>query len=193
MKSLESLPNFELKDGGEITAQFVAASATDFHGAARYVQHLPYGRNTDRADLRLVPREGQGTCSTKHALLAQLAKEQGVIIDLTVGIYEMTEENTPGVGRILRKYSIPCLPEAHCYLTYQSVRVDVTQSGVAPSEPISQFLFEETIDPIQIGNYKTDLHQRFVKNWVVNGSATWNRSWEEIWRIREECITALGE
>ncbi len=193
MKSLESLPNFELKDGGEITAQFVAASVTDFHGAARYVQHLPYGRNTDRADLRLVPREGQGTCSTKHALLAQLAKEQGVIIDLTVGIYEMTEENTPGVGRILRKYSIPCLPEAHCYLTYQSVRVDVTQSGVAPSEPISQFLFEETIDPIQIGNYKTDLHQRFVKNWVVNGSATWNRSWEEIWRIREECITALGE
>ena len=190
MRSLESLPNFQLKAGDETTAWFLAVDVVDFHGAARFVQRLPYRRNSDRSNFWLVLKEGRGTCSTKHALLAQLAMEQGITIDLTIGIYEMTEENTPGVGQVLQKYCMLSLPEAHCYLMHQGVRVDVTRSAVAPNEPIKQYLFEETIDPIQIGNYKTDLHQRFVKNWVANGSATWNRSWEEIWRIREECIRA---
>ena len=191
MKPLDYLPNFPLKPGGEITDRFLALGVTDFHGAARYVRRLPYGRNADRANFRLVLEENRGTCSTKHALLAQLAKEQVVNIGLAIGIYEMTERNTPGVGPVLAKYGLPSIPEAHCYLTYQGTRLDVTRSNVAPSEPIKRFLYEETIVPDQIGRYKTELHQRFIQNWVSQLAAS--RNWQEIWQIREECIAALSE
>ncbi len=193
LESLESLPNFELKAGSEATAQFLAAGVTDFHGAARYVQHLPYGRNSDKADFRLVLKEGRGTCSTKHALLAQLAKEQKAAVALRIGIYEMSEANTPGVGGVLQTYGLSYLPEAHCYLICQGIRVDVTRSGVTPSEPIKRFLCEETINPDQVGSHKVNLHQRFMRKWVSDANATADRGWEEIWRIREECIAALGE
>jgi hypothetical protein len=42
---------------------------------------LRYGRNADRADFRLVLSEGRGICSTKHALLAAVAFEQGSSIE----------------------------------------------------------------------------------------------------------------
>ena len=142
MQSLAALPNFPLQPAGEVAAQFLAAGVTDFHSAARHIYRLPYGRISERANFRLVLREGRGTCSAKHALLAQLANEQGVKIALTIGIYEMTERNTPGVGAVLEKYSLPYIPEAHCYLTYNGVRIDITRSGVEPVEPIAQFLYE---------------------------------------------------
>lgn len=59
-KSLESLPNFSLNAGGETTTRFLAAGVADFHSAARYVQRLPYGRNSDSADFQLVLRERRG-------------------------------------------------------------------------------------------------------------------------------------
>ena len=193
MKPLDFLPNFSLKPSGEITDQFLVLGVNDFHSAAGYVHRLPYGRNADRANFRLVLQEGRGTCSTKHALLAQLAKEQKVDIGLAIGIYEMTERNTPGVGPVLTKHGLPSLPEAHCYLTYQGTRVDVTRSSVAPSEPIERFLYEEPIVPDQIGHYKTEVHQRFIQNWVVNSQVAGGRNWQDLWQIREECIAALSE
>ena len=101
MQSLAALPNFPLQPAGEVAAQFLAAGVTDFHSAARHVHQLPYGRISERANFRLVLWEGRGTCSAKHALLAQLANEQGVKIALTIGMYEMTERNTPGVWAVL--------------------------------------------------------------------------------------------
>jgi hypothetical protein len=72
-----------------------------------------------------------------------------------VGIYQMSERNTPGVGRVLAKYSLACLPEAHCYLRYDGIRIDVTRIlAEAPAEPIVHFLYEEEITPPQVGEYK---------------------------------------
>lgn len=193
MQSLEALPDFPLCHADRISAQFLAAGITDFRAAARYLYRLPYGRNTNRADFRLVLTEGRGTCSTKHALLAQLAREQGAEVDLTLGIYEMTERNTPGVGTILETYSLPYLPEAHCYLRYQGKRVDITRAGVGPGQPIGPFLYEETITPEQIGEYKVELHQRFMREWAATTDVAGHRSWEELWHIREACIAALSE
>jgi hypothetical protein len=47
--------------------------------------------------------------------------------------------------------------------------------------------------PDQIGRYKTELHQRFIKNWAVTSKVVGSRDWQEIWQIREECIAALSE
>ena len=172
----------------------MARGITDFRSAGRYVQALPYGRTADRADFRAVLREGKGTCSTKHALLAALAHEQDLPVVLTLGIYAMHERNTPGVGAVLARYGLTSLPEAHCYLTYAGLRIDVTRAGADPAEPIGQFLHEEAIIPAQIGAYKTALHRQFIQAWLSNNMATLGgRSCEDVWRIREACIAALEQ
>jgi hypothetical protein len=105
----------------------------------------------------------------------------------------MTERNTPGVGRILMQYNLPALPEAHCYLTSHSVRIDITRAGVESSEPITHFLYEESILPEQIGAYKVALHQRFLQAWLARAETTNVSTLVDLWRIREACIAALGQ
>jgi hypothetical protein len=191
MQSWEALPAVSLHPSGFITRAFLARGICDFQSAARYLHHLPYGRNTNRADFRLVFDEGRGTCSTKHALLAELACEQQVPVALTLGIYAMHERNTPGVGPILEKYGLFFLPEAHCYLTYTKTRIDITRSGVESNQPITQFFHEEIITPTDIGEYKVEVHHKYLRTWLVNEPSVVGRTFTDIWKIREECITAL--
>ncbi len=182
---VELLPNFALDAGGRLDAAFVALGAWDYHAAARHVWRLPYGRNSDRADYGLVLEEGRGTCSTKHALLATLARDHGLPVELRLGVYEMDGRNTPGVGRVLARYGLDGVPEAHCYLAYRGARVDLTRTG--PTAPIEAFLHEETIEPSEIGAHKVDVHRRFVRDWASGRGL----DADLVWRIREECIGAL--
>jgi hypothetical protein len=194
MDSWEVLPQVALQSIGPVSAEFIAHGLTDFRTAGHYLHELPYGRTADRADFRAVLREGKGTCSTKHALLAALAHEQDLPVVLTLGIYDMHERNTPGVEAVLTRYGLASLPEAHCYLRYDGRRIDVTRSGAEPTEPITQLLYEEAIVPEQIGGYKVTLHRQYMQTWVdTNAESLRGRSFEEIWRIREECIAALAQ
>ena len=176
---------------GPFTARFQAAGVRDFAGAARHLLTLPYGRITDREKFWLVLEEGRGTCTTKHALLAELAREQAIDVQLTLGIYEMHEGNTPGVGRVLGAHGLSHIPEAHCYLRHEGGRLDIT--GVPPgAAPIERFLHEESITVEQIGAYKIELHRRFLRDWIARTETVRGRSLDEIWRIREACIAALS-
>jgi hypothetical protein len=187
----EQLSNRPFSAAGPFTLLFQAAGIQDFAGAARHLLTLPYGRIADRMNLRLVLEAGRGTCTTKHALLAELAREQGIDVQLTLAIYEMSERNTPGVGRVLSAYGLTYIPEAHCYLRHASGRIDVT--GVpAGAEPIHHFLHEEPITVDQIGAYKQDRHRRFLREWITRTDSVRGRSLEEVWRIREVCIAALS-
>jgi hypothetical protein len=134
-----------------------------------------------------VLKECHGTCSTKHALLAELAREHNQSVALMLGIYEMNEYNTPGVGAILKQHELNCIPEAHCYLFYRGTRVDLTRMPTT-GEPIKSFLLEEKIAPQQIGEYKTALHQKFIREWAMLRGL----SFAEIWQVREKCIVALA-
>jgi hypothetical protein len=188
----ETLPKVSLRPVGSITSEILARGIRNYRAAGQYLHHLPYGRNTDRVNFHLVLSERRGTCSTKHALLVELAREQCLPVTLTLGIYAMHERNTPGVGVVLACYGLPFIPEAHCYLTYDDKRIDITRSGTVPTEPIMQFFYEETISPSQIGQYKVNLHKQFLRDWLAKGNA--NRySFDELWRIREACITALAQ
>jgi hypothetical protein len=143
---VEALPNFGLLAGGAgLGAAFLALGRRDYHVAARHIRRLPYGRNSRRSDYGLVLVEGRGTCSTKHALLAALAGEHGRTVELRLGVYEMNADNTPGVGPVLNRYGFDLVPEAHCYLAYRGVHVDLTRT--AAMDPIEDFLYEETIEP----------------------------------------------
>jgi hypothetical protein len=196
MHSWEALPSVPFRPAaGPLTTAVMARGLTDFRAAGHYLQRLPYGRTTTRADFTAVLRQGKGTCSTKHALLAALAQEQELVaMVLTLGIYEMHERNTPGVGPVLERHGLACLPEAHCYLTYEGKRIDITRAGTDPAEPIVRFLHEEAITPAQIGDYKVALHRQFLRAWTTsNERAIGGRNFEEIWRLREACITALAQ
>lgn len=148
--SVERLPDFALDDGRSLGREFAALGLGSYREAARYVRSLPYGRNTDRSDWRLVLKEGHGACSTKHALLAELARENGRHVALMLGICEMCEDNTPGIGAVLERHGLRCIPDAHCYLAHEGTRVDLTRE-VEGAEYIERFLHEEDIYPRRSG------------------------------------------
>ena len=194
MHSWEALDAVILKRAGVVTAAFAAAELHDLRQAAAYVNRLPYGRIKNRADILAVMREGRGTCSTKHALLRRLAMEQDLNIALVIGIYEMNQSNTPGVGLVLEPYGLRSLPEAHCYLRSGQKRIDVTRViAVSVAEAITCFVHEEEITPDQIGEYKTALHRRFLQQWIEETVAGTTYTLTKLWSIREECIAALGQ
>ncbi|OYU84688.1 MAG: hypothetical protein CFE24_05145 [Flavobacterium sp. BFFFF2] len=61
-----------------------------FQQAADFVKQLPYGRNLDKENLVSVLSDGCGTCSSKHALIKQLAIEnQFESLKLCMGLFKM--------------------------------------------------------------------------------------------------------
>lgn len=183
--TLNDLPEFSLSGSGELARRFRVLGIDGYRAAARYVRELPYGRNSDRSDYRLVLREDRGTCSTKHALLTALAREHGVGVELRIGVYLMDGTNTPGVAPVLRRHGIRALPEAHCYLAHRDRRVDVTGVG---GSAVEEFIHEEAIEPAQIGAYKVERHREVVRRWASERGLDAGR----VWRVREECIGALS-
>ena len=187
---VDALPDVALVAGGSISSAFRARAIHELRSAARHLRELPYGRITDRERPALVLEEGRGTCTTKHALLAALAAEQGVDLALRLGLYAMSEANTPGVGAVLARHGLADIPEAHCYVAWHEQRIDVTRA-VAAAAPIDRFLHEERIDPSQIGAYKIDLHRRVLADWVARAQPS--LTLDDAWRIREACIAALSD
>jgi hypothetical protein len=60
-----------------------------------------------------------------------------------------------------------------------------------PAEPISEFLYEQDIEPGQIGDFKIAVHQQFLTSWISEQKLR-TFSLADLWGIREECIAALG-
>jgi hypothetical protein len=193
MHSWRDLNPHRFRPANNVTSAFLRLQVEDFRSAGQYVSCLPYARNAHPEDPLVVLIEKRGTCSTKHALLRRLALEQDLNVKLVLGIYEMTAQNTPGVGHVLARYGLAILPEAHCYLRMAGGRIDVTRAIDGPTaEPISRFLYEEEIDPAQITGYKTGLHKRFLTQWIIDNGGLGGLSLSDLWLIREECIASLS-
>lgn len=70
----------------------------DWNTLLQGVQNIPFGRNRSRADFSLVLKENRGTCSTKHALIKEIADLNKIEhVELMLGIYKMNDQNTPGI------------------------------------------------------------------------------------------------
>ena len=156
---LSLLPNFDLDAQEDSEAILIHRGLSDFHQAVRYVHALPYGRTADRSDFRAVLTEQQGTCSTKHALLARMAQSHRASVTLLLAFYEMSEANTPGVGEVLDRHGLNAIPEAHCVLRAGEHVLDLTHPDRDPLK-LPSLLHTESISPEQIGPYKVQLHRR---------------------------------
>lgn len=184
---LSRLPEFPLRPLGPASEAFLERGAPTYRAAAELVWRLPYGRGARRDDLAVLA-DRRGTCSTKHALLARLAREHSVGVALVLAIYMMDEQNTPGVGSVLMSHGLTTLPEAHCMLRWEGAYVDLTRSRMP--ELTGPWLSETVIEPEDIVEHKVGVHRRFLAQWMVANLPGWRL--ESLWRAREACIAGLA-
>lgn len=184
--------DFEIKPAGTVSEKFLGMGITNFKGASQFVRHLPYRRNTDKTDLMTVFNDGYGTCSTKHALLKQLAGENSTgDLQLILCIFKMNARNTPKVTTTLEKHGLDYVPEAHNYLKYQGQILDFTGPGFDPGNYEQDILEETEIMPAQITGFKVAHHRTFLQKWLEETPGI-KYSLDELWTIRERCIADLA-
>jgi hypothetical protein len=177
--------------GGSALCEDVRSRGFDlFEHLAEHVRKLPYGRTSIAEDPLTVLQQGRGTCSAKHQLLATVAQDCGHSeVQLIVGIYEMSEENTPGVGTVLNAASLTSIPEAHCYLSIAGERFDFTGLPAGSSSPFAALLAEYVVSPSNLPKIKVELHKQAIAAWASERGI----SEEAAWAAREACIAALAD
>lgn len=184
--------NFEIKSNLPISRLFLERGITTFIDACDYVKNLSYGRNENKQDLTTVFSENMGTCSTKHALLRQLAIENNVDeVRLILGLFKMTKANTPEVAINLTEYCLDYIPEAHNYLKVNGEIIDCTKHNSSKKGFIDDLLCEIEIEPNQISEFKLNYHQTILRDWLLDNLDK-KMNFDELWRIREKCISDLS-
>lgn len=188
---LFSYREISLNANDATTQKLKAVGLLNWNDFLEYVRRLPYGRNSHRSEPTLCINEQKGTCSTKHALIKYVAEENGIPgIDLVLGIYKMHSGNTPGVEKVLNHYGIEYIPEAHCYVRWNQRYFDATTLHADIHRIRQEVLLEEIIQAEQVDVYKPQWHQAYLRQWILEQGIPF--SFEQIWRIREECISAIS-
>ena len=183
--------NFEIKNSGELSQLLLEQNIYTSIKLIHFIQNMPYGRNVNRSDLSLIIKENKGTCSSKHAFIKAVAMENGFEnLKLFIGIYKMTEVNTPNIGNGIETNHLVYLPEAHCYLKYEKEIIDITSTNASFDRIRTAILEEIEIEPHQIGEFKVELHQNYIKNWIAEKQIL--LSFKQVWAIREKCIVNLS-
>lgn len=190
---MHSFFDFEIKPRGNISTCFLNRNMDTFSLAASYIQKLPYQRNKNKADLTTVFTDQHGTCSTKHAVLKQLAIENNRNdLQLALGIFKMNGLNTPKIGTTLQQYQLSYLPEAHNYLKFEDRILDYTFPNSSGAANFEQDLLDEIIiEPNQITDFKINVHKSYLQKWLAENFIPYNL--DEIWTIREQCIQLLSK
>ena len=167
----------------------MAQGITQYEEAIEYLRALPYRRIHNPRDLTTVLALQGGTFTARHALLVQLAREQGVLdVSLTLCVYELNKEVCPAVVPVLHRHGLSTLPEMCGCLKYRRKLFSIAENNLGLQ---CEIVSEVEIAPAQIGNFKKRYHQRYLENWLQLEKL--DRSWsvERIWRVREECLTAI--
>jgi len=186
-----ALVNFKIQAHGRISQICLKRGLQYLKDVVDYLRNLPNSRTSDKRDLSMVLIEGKGTCSAKHALLAQLAAENGVSdVKLALCTYNISARVHPKAGPILKRYGLPALPEARCFIKYRGGIYNLCGRHCAVYPDI---VSEIEIAPLQTATFKKRYHRNYIENWLQIEKL--NRQWstDDIWRIREECMEALED
>jgi hypothetical protein len=182
--------NFILQDKGKLSSAILKLGFKEFLPFAEYICSLHYGRITYSQNIMAVIHERKGTCSSKHLLLASLAHECGYTdIHLMVGIYKMSEKNTPGVGQVLQNAGLEYIPEAHAYLDCQGKRFDFTGLKTGEESPFHSLISEQPVTLSKLKETKEILHRIEIAKFAKR----FNLDPQRVWETREACIKALVE
>lgn len=194
MDSHDKLPDIVIKPVGEISKKFLELGITSFKEACEYVHNIDYGYNTNYDDKMIFFKEKMGTCTTKHAVIAGLAEELNLPLYKYVGIYKLTEEISTGINEILKKYNIPYVPMAHCFLVYKDFRFDLTEGNCnGKNTTIKNFIHEEEVDPFISRKDEYFLYKRVLKEQVLQSKEMEGIKERSLLKAREESIIHLKE
>jgi len=192
MDNFDNFPDAHIDGSGVISNEFLRLGVTGFIDACQYVQRLPYGYNSDRDDLLILFKEGKGSCTTKHAVIATLAEELALPIVKKIGIYGMTEDIVTGTNDILKTFNLPYVPMLHCFLVYGDYRVDLTQGNRnGKNRPIDEFLHTEKVRPNISAKEEYLLYRNALKNRILLREELRGSDVKRILQAREEGIKVL--
>ncbi|MEM8715008.1 MAG: hypothetical protein AAF268_07675 [Cyanobacteria bacterium P01_A01_bin.3] len=188
MKPFTVFPNATIEPVGPISNRCIQLNLRTVHDACAWVQQLPYGSNSSNDDSEILFDELQGTCTSKHGAIARLASELQLPIQKHLGFYRLTDRIVTGVSEILQRYNLEFLPQIHCFLIYDNLRVDLTEGNcngknltiedydfVVPVQPDIDEETETRYYLTYLERYR-DIHPRFKQ-----------LDPEALLQIREEC------
>ena len=180
------------ESAGSYSRLAVGFGLHNWEALIHHLRQLPYGRTSDRNRLELVLLENRGSCSSKHALAYAICQEQGwKEWQLTIGMYRMNGQNTPGVGVVLATSPLSFIPEAHCYLARGEERLDITKPNSDFAQLAADIMEEIPIEANQVGGWKVNFHRNYLRKWK-DQQKDLSMSFEELWSLREACIAALS-
>ena len=180
-----------LSSNDELTSLVKAKEINTWAALKKHIKKLPYGRNNDRSNLSLVIKNNKGTCSSKHAILKQIADLNSVPrIKLILCLYKMNSANTPGIGHALIENYLNYIPEAHCYLIDNGEALDLTTADSDISRVENDIIEELEITPKEVNEFKVNYHKDYLMKWMVKERIS--ISFEQLWSIREQCIANLS-
>jgi hypothetical protein len=192
MDTYTIFPDTRIIPAGQVSERFSALGIESFHGACRYVHELPYGYNSDRDDQMTLFTEQMGSCTTKHAVIASLAKELSLSVGKHIGIYAMSEAIVSGTDRILEQYGLPYLPMIHCFLVHDRYRVDLTEGNHnGKNRPIDDFLHTEPVAPTIPAKEEYLKYRNALKDLLTRREELKGFEMKTILHAREEGITLL--
>jgi len=192
MDSYNKLPDAEIKSTGEISSKFLELGIRTFKEACDYVHNIEYGYNTNYDDKLIFFKENKGTCTSKHAVIAGLAKELNIPLYKHVGIYKLNEEISTGTNEILKKFNIPYVPMTHCFLVYQDYRFDLTEGNCnGKNTTIEDFIHEEKVDPFISRKDEYLLFRKVLKEKILSSIEMDGIKDRALLKAREESIILL--
>ncbi|MEM9089599.1 MAG: hypothetical protein AAGC93_12735 [Cyanobacteria bacterium P01_F01_bin.53] len=148
MNPIDVLPNVEIQNRGPISTIFLAKGITTFQAACRHVKAMPYGSNSNSEDSLILFEEGCGTCTTKHGALARLAQELGLPVYKNLGFYRLNDTIVTGVNEIISAQGLCFIPQIHCFLEYETYRVDLTEGNCnGKNQTIDDYDFVVRVQP----------------------------------------------
>ncbi|MEL7142465.1 MAG: hypothetical protein AAFY33_00890 [Cyanobacteria bacterium J06643_4] len=148
MHPIDVLPDIALQNAGPFSKIFLGRGLATMQAACRYVKAMPYGSNRDSSCSQLLFEEGRGTCSTKHGAIAHLAQEHSLPIYKNLGFYRLNDTIVTGVSDILAAHELTFIPQIHCFLEYESYRIDLTEGNCnGKNQTIDDYDFVVRVEP----------------------------------------------
>jgi hypothetical protein len=185
-------PNPAISKSGMVSEKFLSLGIKIFWQACEYVHQMPYGYNSTREDILILFQEGYGSCTTKHAVIATLAAELGIGVYKMIGIYDLNESMVTGANQILSRYQLPLLPMLHCFLIYDSHRVDLTEGNLnGKNRPVEDFMFTAKVSPNISEKDEYLLYRDALKNDILTRPEMQGIKITDVLRARAEALALL--
>lgn len=186
-----ALPATALREAGPVAAMFLGQGVGTFRGAAEHVQQMPYGPNPGASDSLCLFADGQGTCLSKHGLIARLALELGLPVERYEGFFPLTSQVIDGADAVLAEYGLPFVPRLHCFLRFPLGFVDLTAGNVTGKKcVIQEYLHIIPVPPEQTRAEQEELYEAYCRDLCAVDERFAHYGAEKLRQIRDLC--AIG-